>query len=404
MYEYEVVANPTLADVPTSEFEARAAKLREGMRRRNLDCVFIFGSYSEATYTLYVGNFRPFTTSAAIVLPLEAEPAILSTWGQLENVRNQSWITNIRWVGGLLSDFYGGNTAEAEHATNLAEVLREYRIGRMGLINEGKIPSPVLGRLKAALPGAQFEDASDLLHKIMEIKSPSEIQLLRRAAEIGDHSMELGLALIGRERGRLREIDVWAAAQSDVLQKGAEVMESNYTVAAGPPGIPGRWASTRHFREGDLIRLDFHCRYKGYFNDCGRMVSLGPLPPEHTGIMKAGGDAIQLVMDHIRPGIPAKDVFAKVDDYVRKTRYYTYFQFDGNVAHHIGMSFYGHLGYGGFLLDGATEDLLRPNMVLAARLALWKYEYGPFLIETSVLVTEHGMEPLNKVTVAPMQL
>ncbi len=404
MYEYEVVANPTFDDVPASEFQARAARLRDGMRQRNLDCLFIFASYSEATYALYVGNFRPFTTSAAIILPLEADPVILSTWGQLEGVRNQTWIPKIRWVGGLLSDLYGGSTAEAEHTNALAEVFRELQISRMGLINEAKIPWPVLGRLKAALPGAQFEDASDLLHRMMMTKSPAEIRLLRRAAEIGDQSMELAFGLIAQDRERLTEIDVWAAVQAAVLKKGAEVMESNYTVAAGPPGIPGRWASTRHFREGDLIRLDFHCRYKGYFNDCGRMVSLGPLPPEHAEIMQVGAEAIRLVMNQIHPGIPAKAVYAPVANYLKGTRFYPYFQNDGAVGHHIGTFFYGHLGYGGFLLDGETEELVQPGMVLAARLALWKYEYGPFLIETSVLVTEEGLEPLNKVSLAPMQL
>lgn len=404
MYEHEVVANPSFKDVSAAEFQARAATLRDGMRERGLDCLFIFGSYSEATYTLYVGNFRPFTTSAAIVLPLEAEPVILSTWGQLESVRNQSWISRIRWVSGLLSDLYGGSTAEAEHGSNLADIFREYQIGRMGLINEAKIPWPVFGRLKAALPGAHFEDASDLLHRAMEIKSPAEVELLRRAAAIGDASTELAFELIAKERERLSEIDVWAAVQADVLRQGAEVMESNYTVAAGPPGIPGRWASTRRFREGDLIRLDFHCRYKGYFNDCGRMVSLGPLPPEHADIMRTGGEAIQLVMAHIRPGIPAKAVYQPVEAYLRKTKFFPYFENDGAVGHHIGTFFYGHLGYGGFLLDGVTEDVLSPNMVLAARIALWKYEYGPFLIETSVRVTEDGVEPLNKVTLAPVQL
>jgi len=404
MYEYEVVANPTFADIPESEFQARAAKLREVMRRRNLDCLFIFSSYSEATYSLYVGNFRPFTTSAAILLPLEADPVILSTWGQLESVRNQSWIPQIRWVGGLLSDLYGGSTAEAEHVSNLAEVLGKYRIGRMGVINEAKIPWPVMGRLKAALPGVHFEDASSDLHELMEVKSAGEIRLLRRAAEIGDRSTELAFDLIARERDRLCEIDVWAAVQAEVLRRGAEVMESNYTVSAGPPGIPGRWASSRRFCEGDLIRLDFHCRYKGYFNDCGRMVSLGTLPPEHSGIMQVGGDAMRIVMDHIRPGIPAKEVYRPVDAYLRNTPYYKYFLNDGAVGHSIGVFFFGHLGYGGFLLDANTETVLQADMVLAARLALWKYEYGPFLIETSVRVTKDGVEPLNKVKLEPVQL
>jgi Xaa-Pro aminopeptidase len=168
--------------MPVEEFAARAARLREGMNRRVLDALLLFGSgFDGGGHPTYISNYivkLPFT--ALVVLPRDGEPALMfegATRGR-SAAQATTWIEDVRpcW-----------NMAE----TCLA-VLRERCLthGTIGLAAMPRlVPHGEWTTLASGLPAATFVDAEDLVRECRAIKSAREVRQVQRATEIVRHSL-----------------------------------------------------------------------------------------------------------------------------------------------------------------------------------------------------------------------
>src|SRR5262245_32311033 len=153
--------------MPVEEFKARAARLREGMTRRGLDALLLFGSGLDGCgHPTYISNYivkLPFT--ALVVLPCDGEPALMfegATRGR-SAAQATTWIDDVRpcW-----------NLAE----TCLA-VLRERRLldAALGLAAMPRlVPHAQWASLVSGLPHARLIDAEDLVWECRAIKSARE--------------------------------------------------------------------------------------------------------------------------------------------------------------------------------------------------------------------------------------
>ncbi len=141
-------------------------------------------------------------------------------------------------------------------------------------------------RLVAALPDAKLVRANDVFRHARAVKTPTEVERLRRAAHIAEHSIDAALA-VAREGAT--EIDMALAFHGcTVREQGSPVLGC---LAAGPhTAFANVQPSPRPIRRGDIIRFDV-----------GR--ALQPLPRRHRSQRRgrrAVGQARDLSSRHSR--------------------------------------------------------------------------------------------------------
>jgi Xaa-Pro aminopeptidase len=153
---------------------------------------------------------------------------------------------------------------------------------------------------------AGLRDIADLLWCLRMIKSPAEIALLRKSAEITREAFAAAFAAV---RPSVTEETLGRIAGETMLHLGAERPglilatsgASNYHVLSGKP-------SQRKLERGDMIWLDMGAVYKGYWSDFCRAAYLGPRRTEIDDDQKIIVSINQAAVEAAKPGAPISEV------------------------------------------------------------------------------------------------
>src|SRR5271157_6032349 len=107
--------------ISSAEFEHRVQNIREQMKLRNLDVLFIYSQ--KRGHVPYVSGYRPnyHTNSGVVVLPLEADPILWVKFAfDLPRARASSWFSDIRHSLSESTAKMFVQCAEAIHSLGLA--------------------------------------------------------------------------------------------------------------------------------------------------------------------------------------------------------------------------------------------------------------------------------------------
>ncbi|WP_145590773.1 M24 family metallopeptidase, partial [Yersinia aleksiciae] len=211
--------------------------------------------------------------------------------------------------------------------------------------------------LDKVAPGLNLVDSTPLFNEIRMIKSPWEIEHLRKSAEI----TEYGIACAAKKiRVGCTAAELTAAFKAAVMT----FPETNFSrfnlIAVGDNFSPKMIADETPAKIGDLIKFDCGVDVAGYGADLARTFVLGEPDPLTQQIY----DTIRIGHEHmlsmVAPGVKLKDVFDSTMDVIKKS----------------GLPHYnrGHLGHGDGVFLGLEEapfvstvatETFRPGMVLS---------------------------------------
>lgn len=149
--------------------------------------------------------------------------------------------------------------------------------------------------------GVAFHPWDGAVAKLREIKDPTEVDALRRAAEIADLALSRTLQ---RSFLGCRELELKAELEYQLLLAGGEGTSFDTIVASGPNGaLPHAGASARVIGEGELVTIDFGTVCRGYCSDMTRTIWYGELGAEDRRMLGAVRRAQSAALDAVRPGI-----------------------------------------------------------------------------------------------------
>jgi len=242
-------------------------------------------------------------------------------------------------------------------------------------------------RLQSALPGADLSLAGSVLRELRMVKSPEEVEALRRAGQAIDrvHSRMGEWLRVGRtEREVGRDI---AAA---ILEEGH--VSADFTiVGSGPNGAsPHHELSDRVVQAGDVVVVDIGgTTAEGYCSDNTRTyVCGGSAPAEVADYYAVLLTAQQAGTAAVRPGVTPHEVDAAARDVIAAGGYGEFFIH--RTGHGIGLE--GHEEP--YIVAGNAEPLragtafsIEPGIYLPGR-------HGA-RIEDIVVCTAEGADPLN---------
>jgi Xaa-Pro aminopeptidase len=282
-------------------------------------------------------------------------------------------------LGGMLSgDDYGDAIAA------LVAAIRERGLERatIGVDDLGILPA-YWDRLIVALPQAKIVRANDVFRYARAVKTANEVERLRRAAHIAEHSIDAALA-VAREGAT--EIDMALAFHGcTVREQGSPVLGC---LAAGPhTAFANVQPSPRPIRRGDIIRFDVGGRYNHYRADIARNAVVGPpsnkLATYHHAIRAGMLRAIEMV----KPGARAADIFEQTVETVRREGIPHYKR--NHVGHGIGLD-----GYDAPDFTPSSKDVLEQDMVICLETPYYELGFGGLQVEDMIRVTADGFESL----------
>jgi Xaa-Pro dipeptidase len=178
-----------------AERDRRWSAVRAEAARAGLDCIFVpIGNGIDARY---LTQFR----ASSVVIPTDGRPPVAitdrgarNTWFPEPRLTSRAWAEPMAEV--LLE-------AGMEHAHIGVAGLRGGRFSHVSA-PEGVVNHSPFEYVRARLPNATFQDATDVVGRARYIKSEEEIACLRRAASIAlGGAEELGAGDASRVMGRL---------------------------------------------------------------------------------------------------------------------------------------------------------------------------------------------------------
>ncbi|MFZ0891859.1 MAG: Xaa-Pro peptidase family protein [Thermoplasmata archaeon] len=246
-------------------------------------------------------------------------------------------------------------------------------------------------RLEKLLPETEWTDVSNAIKTARVTKDPHEIQLLRKAAEIGSKvAIEIPLML----KENMTELQLAAEMEYRMNFLGASGRSFNTIVAFGAHSAEPHYApADTQLRAGDSIVCDFGAYYRRYASDITRSFHFGKRDDEMKRVHETVQAAQKAALDVIRAGTPAKEVDLAARKVIESSPWKG--RLTHGVGHSIGLVVHDGWGYG-----PNSDDQLVAGMALTVEPGIYLPGHGGVRIEDDVVVTENGFEFL---TTAPRE-
>jgi Xaa-Pro aminopeptidase len=312
--------------ISTAELERRWAAVRAAMEREKIDVLLMqnnndhMGGYVKYFTDLPATNGYPLT----VVFPRDDLMTLVSMGpfdgggaptangdGRTRGVKQ--WYTTPSFASCFYTSGYDPELA--------AKALAPYAGGSIGLLGTYQMSFALVDHLqKGRFSNARFVDASDLVDRIKVIKSAEERELVRRAARMQDGAMRAAFAAV--EPG-MRDRDIAAIAQCYSQRHGSE--NGIYLCASMPANEPTQF-SQRHFqnrviKKGDTLALLVEDSGPGgMYTELGRTCVVGKASAELKDEFAFTLEARKFNLGLLKPGTPAKEIFAAYNEFMRKNR------------------------------------------------------------------------------------
>ncbi len=283
-----------------SEFDARRDRLIIEMAEKKLDAMLLFAQ--ESMYWLTGYDTFGFCFFQCLVVKADGSMLLLTRSADLRQARHTSTIENIVvWL----------DRAMANPALDLRNLLNDIGLlgARIGVEYDTHGLTAFNGRrLDEQLQTfAQISDASGLVPRLRQFKSPAEIDKVERAAALSDAALDAALPLIvqGGDEGA-----ILAAMHSAIFSGGGDYPANEFIIGSGADALLCRYkAGRRKLTKNDQLTLEWSGVFHHYHAPMMRTVLTGKASKLHQELFEAARDALTAVEKTMIAGNTFGDVF-----------------------------------------------------------------------------------------------
>ncbi|GAB3238600.1 M24 family metallopeptidase [Mycolicibacterium hippocampi] len=364
-----------------TEIEADGRALRFSRRERalaqmeahDLD-MLVLGRQANVRYIsgapqLWVVGTRPFGPICEFVRAT-GEIHLNSTWDEgipeeipHENLYGFAW--NPMTLIGILQDIKGADTVR--------------RVGTDAL-------TPTFAKLlPMAFPKAELIDAEPAMQAARRIKTPEEVQALRRALVVAEEGLAAGVAALGPGTtenalaGAVLEAEAAGGVSTPATQDAAWVTSKEH---------PWRRADgDGRVRDGDLVVVAAGVLADGYVAEVARTLYVGEPTDAVRALYRRRDDLWRLLIEACRPGSATSALLAAYHQAGERLPAMP-------VAHGLGLGFDPPV-VSPTLRATAEAEVLEEGMVLAVTAYVWEEGVGGVLTRDAVLITADGAEVMS---------
>jgi Xaa-Pro aminopeptidase len=291
--------------LPIEEKVARHKAIRERMAFRKIDCLIIPGMHSNfgggRANIRYVSNYAQWYDDEYIVFPLEGEPLLLA-W----SLGHADWARRISWVPVKVSN-------ERDYVADMAAEIKKRGLESktLGIADMRILSALTYDGLKRALPNATFVDGTEILQTLRLVKSPRELEFVRKAGEIADIGFK---AMFEAAEIGARDCDVWTACESALIRAGAE--PPSFTLYCSGPwsekGVGFTYGPmNRTLKKGDVVFNEITPSYGGYWVQLCRAIVLGQPSDDFMRAYETQLEIYTLAEQELRAGNTVSELESK---------------------------------------------------------------------------------------------
>ncbi|MFC2005264.1 M24 family metallopeptidase, partial [Chloroflexota bacterium] len=186
--------------------------------------------------------------------------------------------------------------------------------GTIGLAQLRVMPAYFYIGITRELPDAQFVNAGDIMQAARLIKSPEELEMVRKSGECADKGFQ---AMADIAKPGVTDYQLIAECERAMINHGAECGSfSLFNTKQWPDG----WGfpvngTNRPMQKGDVILNEITPCYGGYYVQLCRPISLGPPSDDFKEMFEIWDGMYQIGFEGFRAGNNIAEVDAKASDF-----------------------------------------------------------------------------------------
>ncbi len=311
---------------------------------------------------------------------------------ELSGIKTVVWLDTIdallqTWVH--LADNIYLNTNENDRKSSLIET-RDYRYAK---------------QFMQRFPLHKYERSAKILKSLRAVKTPDEIEVLRKAILITNKTFKRLLSFI---RPGVMEYEIEAEIMHEFLRNGSKGEAYGTIIASGDRARTLHYVSNnQQCKDGELILMDFGAAYSEYNADLTRTVPVnGKFTQRQKEVYNACLHLHNYAKGLLKPGISIVEYTEKVGDEAtsqfikigilqesdvknedKQNRAYKKYLYHG-ISHHLGIDVHDL---------GTRTEPIKAGMVLTVEPGIYiEEEQIGVRIENNVWITENGNIDLMK--------
>lgn len=250
-------------------------------------------------------------------------------------------------------------------------------------------PAHFLIKLMERNAAAGFVNGSPIIDRTRMIKDAEEIQLMKDSSRINDSVMEEVIKTLSEEYSEKKMVNILAEIYEN---KGADGFSFSPIVAYGANAAdPHHDSDSSKVQKGNNVIFDIGGVRKHYCSDMTRTVFYKEVSDEHKAVYNLVREANLTAIDKVKPGVRFCDIDKAARDVIENAGYGKYFTH--RTGHSIGIEVHDF----GDVSSVNTEEVA-PGMIFSIEPGIYLSGDIGVRIEDLVLVTETGVEVLNKFT------
>jgi Xaa-Pro aminopeptidase len=347
--------------------EERVARLKREGKRRGLSG-FIIATAPNMKYFTGV-SVVAIERFAGVMIPIDSDPAIVVPELEEEKVKSSSAFKNIR------------KYSDAEGPESLVKsMLKELRLTRGKLGVEDFLPYKFSKMINRAAPRVELDEASRILAGLRTIKTPDELELMRKAASIIAQGIDAGVSAI---RVGVTELDIGFEIERRIKQSGGESVPFCIVLRGENAALPHGSSSKAEVGKGDAVIMDVGATYDGYFGDLTKTVFVGSASAKQREIYDIVLRAQEKAIESIKPGIRASEIDKAARNVIREAGYGH--RFTHRTGHGLGLEVHEEPS-----VTATCKTVLKPGMTFTVEPGIYLPQEFGVRIEDNIAVTEEG--------------
>ena len=371
-----------------AELARRLVAVRGEMVSRDIDIAVL--SQPESVFYLIGLDHWGYFAPTHLIVPSDGELVLVTR--QMERVTIENQVRNARFAGHSDSE-----SCASKLATELSPLVSGKRLGFE--VETSGFTYQTGQELFSTLGTSDWVNISGLVDGLRLVKSAEEQALMRAAAKAADAGTMAAIAAIHD-----------GAWEADVA---AECLAAMTRAGGTPPGFgpfirPEARIAEEHtswgtgiYRAGEKVMLEVAGCVARYNAPMGRFVHIGSIRDEDAEMAELSKKAFQGILDGLKPGVRARDVYNSWQAVVNAAGLPDY------RRHHCG--YFVGIGFppswtGGNKVTGLRYDSdleIREGMTFHAMSWFTETGRGDYFVSNCVLLGPDGAEVLTKAPMGP---
>jgi Xaa-Pro aminopeptidase len=261
---------------------------------------------------------------------------------------------------------------------------------RLGLVGADTMPASMYRAVTAKLPGIELVDMQGTFNGLKAVKSPGEIELLRRASELGSRSID---AMMAAAKAGMNHGEALSAAMNVLLP--ARAILYNAFIRSGTGGPEPRfvrsalptWGASETLEDGEFLCAGLSGVLDGYYFDLARCRPVGRVSNAMIDVFESTIAVVEAGIAAAQPGVTGEQVMQAGSARQAELGFPKSGNFQG-FGHGIG------LGWDDPWLAPGVKMALAPGMVICVEKWLLRDGYaGDY--EDTILITPGGNEKIT---------